>query len=82
MVYMADISAADNDRLSPKKDKKYMVTTPHEKQIHFGQIGYEDYTKHNDKTRRNNYLRRSAKIIGHWKRDKYSTNNLSRKLLW
>jgi len=69
-------------RLSTKKDKKYMVTTPDGKIVHFGQMGYEDFTKHKDKTRRKNYLTRSRKIKGNWKKNKYSPNNLAIKLLW
>ena len=69
-------------RLSTKKDKKYMVTTPDGKIVHFGQMGYEDFTKHKDKTRRKNYLTRSRKIKGNWKKNKYSPNNLDIKLLW
>ena len=68
--------------LSKKKDKKYMVTTPTGKIVHFGQMGYEDYTKHKNKTRRKNYLTRSGKIKGEWAKDKYSANNLARRLLW
>jgi hypothetical protein len=34
------------------------------KAVHFGQIGYEDYTKHNDLNRRNSYLARATKIKG------------------
>jgi hypothetical protein len=69
-------------RLSTKKDKKYMVTTPDGKIVHFGQMGYEDFTKHKDKTRRKNYLTRSRKIKGNWKKNKYSPNNLAIKLFW
>lgn len=29
-----------------------MVTAPKGKIVHFGQIGYEDFTKHKNKTRR------------------------------
>lgn len=68
--------------LSTKRDKKYMVTTPEGRIVHFGQMGYEDYTKHKNKTRRKNYLTRSGKIRGDWAADKYSANNLARKLLW
>jgi hypothetical protein len=68
--------------LSTKKNKKYMVTTPEGKIVHFGQMGYEDFTKHKNKTRRKNYLTRSRKIKGNWKSDKYSPNNLSIHLLW
>ena len=68
--------------LSTKKEKKYMVITPDGKIVHFGQMGYEDYTKHKNKTRRKNYLNRSRKIKGNWKKNKYSPNNLSIHLLW
>lgn len=68
--------------LSRKKDKKYMVTRPDGKIVHFGQMGYEDFTKHKNKTRRKNYLARSTKIKGNWKKDKYSPNNLAIHLLW
>jgi hypothetical protein len=69
--------------LSNKKDKKYMVYNPNTKKwVHFGQIGYEDFTKHKDLKRRENYLTRTANMKGNWKDDKYSPNNLSRNLLW
>jgi hypothetical protein len=68
--------------LSTKTNKKYMITTPDGKTVHFGQMGYEDYTKHKNKTRRKNYLTRSRRIKGNWKKDKYSSNNLAIHLLW
>ena len=68
--------------LSTKKEKKYMVTTPDGKIVHFGQMGYQDYTRHKDKKRRKNYLTRSRKIKGDWKKNKYSANNLAIHLLW
>ena len=65
------------------KEKKYSIYDPkQEKWINFGQIGYEDYTKHKDKTRRANYLRRTKFMRGDWKKNKYSANNLSRNILW
>jgi len=68
---------------SNKKDKKYMVLDPKKnKWIHFGQIPYEDFTKHKDLKRRKNYLTRTASMKGNWKSNKYSANNLARKLLW
>jgi hypothetical protein len=70
-------------QLSNKKDKKYMVYDPNtEKMIHFGQNGYEDFTKHKDENRRQRYLNRATKIKGNWKDNKYSPNNLSIHLLW
>jgi hypothetical protein len=68
--------------LSNKKDKKYMVQDPKGKLVHFGQLNYEDYTKHQDEKRRKNYLTRTANMRGDWKDNKYSPNNLSRNILW
>jgi hypothetical protein len=68
--------------LSSRKDKKYMVITPDDKLVHFGAIGYEDFTKHKDKERRDAYLRRATKIKGNWKGNKYSPNNLAIHILW
>jgi len=65
------------------KHKKYKIFDPkHQTWTNFGQLGYEDYTKHKDKARRKNYLTRSGKIKGNWKRNPYSANNLSMKVLW
>jgi hypothetical protein len=63
--------------------KKYDIYDPiNNRWVHFGQIGYEDYTKHKDKKRRKNYLTRTASMRGNWKNNKYSANNLSRHILW
>lgn len=68
---------------SNKKDKKYRVyDAKHNKWVSFGQLGYEDYTKHKDKKRRKNYLTRSRNMKGNWKNNKYSANNLSIHVLW
>jgi hypothetical protein len=68
---------------STRKNKKYMIQPPNSMRwVHFGQIPYEDFTKHKDTKRRRNYLTRSARIRGDWKKDKYSANNLARKILW
>jgi hypothetical protein len=64
-------------------NKKYFIINPRTgKKVYFGQMGFEDFTKHKDADRRENYLRRSANIRGDWKNDKYSPNNLARNLLW
>ena len=68
--------------ISTKKDKKYMVQNPEGKMIHFGQLGYEDFTKHKNPERRRLYLDRATKMKGKWKNDKYSPNNLSINILW
>lgn len=65
--------------ISTRKDKKFMVKNPEGKWIHFGQFGYEDYTKHKDENRRDNFRRRNAK----WsKAEKYSPSWLSYWILW
>jgi len=70
-------------RLSSREDKKYMVYDPNKEiWVHFGQMGYEDFTKHKDPERREDYLNRSSKIEGDWKDNPYSANNLARKILW
>jgi len=68
--------------ISEHKDKKYVIVTPEGKWVNFGNIKYEDFTKHNDQTRRNSYLSRATKIRGNWKYNKYSPNNLAIHLLW
>lgn len=69
--------------LSTKEGKKYMIYHPITgSPVHFGEMGYEDFTKHKDTERRHNYLTRSKNIKGQWKRDKYSPNNLSIHVLW
>ena len=67
---------------STRKEKKYMVQDPSGKWVHFGQMGYEDYTKHQDKSRRKRYLTRATRIHGNWKKNPYSANNLAIHILW
>ena len=63
--------------------KKYRICDPKLGQwINFGQMGYQDFTRHKNKIRRHNYLTRTAGMLGNWKRNKYSANNLSREILW
>jgi pyruvate formate-lyase activating enzyme-like uncharacterized protein len=69
--------------LSNRKNKKYMVLNPKiNKMVHFGDIRYEDYTKHKDLERKDAYLARASKIKGNWIFDRYSSNNLAIHLLW
>ena len=71
---------------STNKNKKMMVLTPKGKIIHFGQIGYEDFTQHKDKKRQQSYCARSAGIRNKQgkltKNDKTSANYWSRKVNW
>ena len=68
--------------LSTRKNKKYMIMNDDNKFVHFGQLKYEDFTKHLDKQRRELYLKRATKIRGYWKENIYSPNMLSIVLLW
>ena len=66
-------------QVSTRKDKKYMVYGSNKKLVHFGQMGYEDYTKHKDNKRRDNFRKRNIK----WAyAPKYSPAWLSFYLLW
>jgi hypothetical protein len=68
---------------SNKPNKKYMILDmANHKWVHFGDIEYEDFTKHKDQERRKRYLSRAKNIKGDWKDNKYSSNNLSINILW
>jgi hypothetical protein len=78
-IYGDDVSIGFSDN----KKQKYMIFDPNENiWVHFGDIQYEDFTKHLDPARRDNYLARSGNIKGDWKDNPYSANNLARRLLW
>ena len=69
--------------VSMKPDKKYEIFDPFKNVwVSFGQIGYEDFTKHKDKERRQRYLDRATNIEGDWSNNPYSANNLSIHILW
>jgi len=68
--------------ISKRKDKKYYVKNPDGTKVHFGAMGYQDFTRTHNIQKRKNYLKRSAGIKGNWKNDKYSPNNLARNILW
>jgi hypothetical protein len=56
----AKVMGIDDIKLSTRKDKKYMAYDG-SKWVHFGQMGYEDYTKHKDKRRRDLFRKRNAR---------------------
>jgi hypothetical protein len=66
--------------ISPRKDKKYRIYNPNtEKYVDFGQMMYEDFTKHKDEDRRRRFRTRNAR----WANSpKYSASWLSYYLLW
>ncbi len=75
---------------STRKTKKYMIYNPiTNKFVHFGQMGYLDFTKYviiYDIKRANEhrirYLKRALKIKGKWMNNPYSPIFLSMLLLW
>lgn len=68
---------------SPRDDKKFRVLNPVTREwVDFGQMGFSDYTMHQDEARRNNYLKRATAIRGDWWKDQYSPNNLAIHILW
>jgi len=77
------INKADRLNLNPvfisnRKDKKYMIYNG-KTWIHFGQMGYEDFTKHNNNARRDNFRKRNRRwFFG----PIYSPGRLSYTLLW
>ena len=72
--------------LSNRKNNKYYTYDPIDKKlVHFGQMGFEDYSmhkQHNDDQRRQNYLLRATYIKGDWKNTPYSPNSLSINWSW
>lgn len=64
---------------STRKDKKYMVQAPLGSMVHFGQMGYEDYTKSKDKERRRQFRLRNAKWA---EAPRFTPAWLSYYLLW
>jgi len=66
--------------LSNRKNKKYMIINPYtNKPVHFGAIEYEDYTFHNDETRRKKFKNRNNGWKNH---PPYTPGFLSYYLLW
>ncbi len=69
--------------ISTHKNKKYMLYDKEKiHKVHFGDINYSDFTKHNNLERREAYLRRASNLNGHRRDNKYSPNNRSINLLW
>ena len=87
MVKIIAASAGyDSNKLSLANDGKHKLDL---NGIKFGNIEYPDFVlllingqKEDAVKRRNSYLARTAKIRGDWKSDKFSKNNLARKIIW
>jgi len=52
-----------------------------ERVVPFGAVGYSDYTKHKDVTRRARYIKRHSGMGEHWRRPD-TPGALSRWILW
>jgi hypothetical protein len=69
--------------ISENPKYKYKIYNPDSKKfVYFGDMRYEDFTKHKDENRRRNYIKRASNIKGNWKDNPYSKNNLAINLLW
>ena len=67
---------------STRMSKKWTITTPQGKKIHFGARGYQDYTDHHDKIRQINYItRHEAAGTEQWD-NPFTAGFWSRWLLW
>ena len=88
----AKIFYGDNVELLPstRKTKKYMIKNKFtNKYVHFGAMGYLDYTKYvqfidlkTANEHRSRYLKRALNIKGNWENNPYAPNYLSILLLW
>jgi len=71
---------------SSRRDKKYSVTLPDGKRIHFGANGYSDFTVHRDEDRRERYIARhkpnERQYWTHTKKNLRTPSYWSRYLLW
>lgn len=65
---------------STRKDKKYMLYDPNKRKFfHFGQIGYQDYTKTGNEIQRLKFQMRNHRFAS---APKYSASYNSYYLLW
>ena len=67
---------------STRKDKKWMIITPENKKIHFGQEGYSDYTIHKNDIRKKSYIARHQKRENWTKSGINTPGFFARWILW
>ena len=76
---MAKLQILRSDKELKKYKAVFTKTDGKTKTIHFGASGYDDYTTHNDKDRRDRYRKRHEKdLIG----DSMRAGYLSYYILW
>ena len=49
---------------------------------HFGQVGYEDYTTHNDEKRKDSYISRMSANQDWYKKDIHTSGFWAKHILW
>jgi len=86
MKSIAETAGYDPDELTLAKDGIHKLDL---NGIKFGNIQYPDFILFimsgeidEAKKRRRNFLTRTANMKGNWKNDKYSRNNLARRIIW
>lgn len=66
---------------SNRKDKRFTITTPDNKKIHFGSKTGSTYIDHRNAIKRRNYILRHSRLNEDWN-DLYSAGNYAFRLLW
>ena len=86
MKSIAETAGYDPDELTLAKDGIHKLDLSG---IKFGNIQYPDFILFlmngeidEAKKHRQNFLTRTANMKGNWKKDKYSRNNLARRIIW
>jgi hypothetical protein len=69
-------------RPSSRSEKKWMITIPSGKTVHFGAKGYEDYTTHRDPIRKDRYIARHRSRENWTKHGIDTAGFWARWLLW
>ena len=67
---------------SPIATKKWMITTPDGKKVHFGATGYSDFTIHKDHDRMLRYTQRHKKNENWKKSGIYTAGFWAKWILW
>lgn len=78
-VFNKAIQLGYNIKISTRNNKKYMIESPLGYWVHFGQMGFEDASKHKDLDRINNYKKRNWRQAN---KNKFCSDFLNYTLLW
>ena len=68
-------------KTSSRQNKKFMVVMP-DTTHHFGQVGYADYTTHNDENRKDSYIARMSVNQDWTKNGIHSAGFWAKHILW